>query len=551
MSIIILMFLTLSASESKHNVGSSFQEYSLIKRSEIYLHRLKLGGRPWSKNLNVGFRFAHLPNGNSFLFERDKNNFGRAYFFKPNGELNKSILLKIPSRLSPKGKPDDLASITNTLTNSYNNFLTYDLSFGKLKLWDARGNLVRNFFLPSNPDFNPDKLILTGSFDYNTLAFGCFYLTYEEGKSICVPKALVFDQNDTLKPPLEVILLKDTTKLPEDPGPYYIVQVNVISEDLTACYVTDYPELYLIRKDGTVLRENTVPPHFRSIEDAAPPPVRKDTECGCKNINDDDGYFLEAMEEWVSTWTHSIVAPYKYLNNTLIVPRERDSTSYLDMYSYSKDSVSYLGYASIDNKKFLFADTSGVFMLERKDDTCVVVGKYSIITPDYRESRPGGWSNANLNYEQLAGIHKVPANKQEKPPKPPLETNISTLKLLSSDSIEYSLIDSLSNGKNHVILFVAPENYFANKGFKAAQKYWLNDSTNSDFTVVYIYPYPDEFMPLRRLMQCNHPIFTDIKSSNLKPFMRKEVSFLIVSKDGTVSSIADYPDFELKPVEEK
>ncbi|MBD3284754.1 hypothetical protein GF359_00295 [candidate division WOR-3 bacterium] len=186
-------------------------------------------------------------------------------------------------------------------------------------------------------------------------------------------------------------------------------------------------------------------------------------------------YLNEEGEEWLSTWTYSYPV-YEYSDNRLIVPRICYPTYYLDMYSYSQDKIEYLGYASTD-KRFLFADSSGIYLEESKDDISVVLGKYSIVSYHELEEKRG-WSVSSFLPNETSERRTVRSKKLEpsttsKPQKVKSRqyiSNLDTFKMLSSDSCDYLLLDSLTYEKHHVILFSRPQDCGLKTTLEEAQK---------------------------------------------------------------------------------
>jgi len=552
MNIFILAFLGLFFAGIDHEEINCRQQFSLIKRSEIYLYRLKLHDEPWSQNYTMSPHFGRLPTGEIFMIEKDKNHIGSGYFFSPTGEIVKMFLLEKPQPMRARGRPGSLSSPANVFTNSSNEFGTYDHLPKRINLWNANGKLNRSFIIPKISFLNNKKVITSAAFDHKILALGYLdFSEFDQTNMIVTPSILLYDFNNYLNIPINYPISKDSYNqaLSKGAAALVTVNVNILLNDKVACNVSDCHEVYLITKKGAILIEDTVPSHFRSIGDATP--IDELEDCGCPDLRDDEGHMPKELEEWVTTWTHSYPV-YEYTNNKLIVPRVLHPMNYLDLYYYSDTSLSYIGYAEID-KRFLFADSSGVYVLEGKDDTSVVIGKYEIVTTDYRKNQGMGWVATDLSSEQLAGIRKVSPDTSKPCPDCPREkykpkrSKINKLKLLSPDSVAYFLIDSLNTDKEHVILFGPPQDWRMSAAFDAAKKYCSNDSANYDLTVVYTHPYPVELKWASLLTQVVDLTLVNLDEKRLVSFIENEVTFLVVSKDGTIVASANYPGFEPKP----
>lgn len=247
----------------------------------------------------------------------------------------------------------------------------------------------------------------------------------------------------------------------------------------------------------------------------------------------------DTVEHWLATWTHSY-GVYEYSNQRLVVPRVLYPTFYLDLYSYSDEKIEYLGYTSTD-KQFLFADSTGVWLLEGKDDTCVVVGRYEIMPADHYSTRAEEWTNDSIAAEEALGIRKVipAADTSDTCPECPKEkqycTTIDSIKLVSANGGEYLLTDSLTPGKGHALVFALPQDCNTRLAVDSAMSY-VTQNPGFDFTLIYTHPYPEELKEFIRLKRsyCDYPIITNTDKERLENVLRRSLCLLVVSKDGTI-----------------
>lgn len=521
------------------------EEFSLIKRNEFNLYRPALVGAPWSKRYRHTPFFARLSTGETFMIEiGGVGQQWMGYFFAPDGELNRMVML---TPMGAKGKPGNISGVLTLFKNSSNEFGSYDNS-KRLNLWDAEGKLIRSIILPLTVD---SCGISTAVFNHNTLALSGIKISYDCNDNDGYPMVLIVDYQNPLEkhtsfPLCRKVYSQIKSKDKEAAG-FVTSHICVLDSEKVACNLNCHHGVYLVTKDGTTISEEKIPPHFRPLAEA-----EKTDSTWFKY--DEKGCISREGEEWLSTWTHSY-PPYKYSQNRLIVPRVLYPTFYLDLYSYSDKKIKYLGYTSTD-KEFLFADSSGVYLLERKDGTSVVVGQYEIVTHSYRKEQGVGWSTKRLSAEELTGIRKVPPDTSEPCPDCPREkhrprgycSKIDTIKLVSADSVEYLLADSLAPDKDHVILFGAPQDCPMFQAFQAAQSY-VEENPGFDLTIVYTHPYPEELKEFMRLVRTQYDclILANIDRKRPTPILKSSVCFLVVSKDGTIVSSADYPDFVPKP----
>lgn len=513
--------------------------YSLVKREEIYLYRPKIVGPPLGRSFIIRPYFVHLPTGESFYVDiGGSKEQWIGYFFALEGEVERIIVLNPPGA---RGKPGSVSPVYTVFANSGNKIGTYDNS-KRLNLFDALGNLSRSFLMPLTVD---SAVVMSAVFDQNIIAVA--------SKDVMnrFPVVTIFDYQEyptkriSFTPNKKEYLLLKTTDA--EPGRFIEAHTSILSTGEVVCNVNSQPEIFIITKEGTISEEKTVPPHFKSLSHAENPDPTW-------FVHDENGCRRPKAEQWFTTWTHSYPA-YEYAPSTLIVPRVLYPTFFIDVYSYTDGNIEYLGFAR-SNKPFLFADSTGIFLLEEDNDTLIVVGRYEIVTPDYREERESGWTTKRLSAEELAGIQKVPPDTSEPCPDCPREkhrprgycSKIDTIKLVSADSVEYLLVDSLAPDNDHVILFGVPQECAMFYALQAAQNY-IEENPGFDLTIVYTHPYPEELKEFLRLVRTQYEclILNNIDGKRLRPILKTSVCFLVVSKDGKITASADYPRFEVKP----
>jgi len=506
---------------------NSDEGFSLLKQSETCLYRPEFPGKPWSQNYSPRPLFARLPTGEIFMIEKDLMT-GWGYFFTPGGKLNRMINLIPPSG---KGTPGKISGVTTIFVTPRGEFGTYD-NARRINLFDPQGNLNSSFL---HPCFRGGGIV-TAAFDYNTLAFGGFTIDIQDSVRTMYPRFVIVDYENPSEGFLSPSICEYAYTEAEPKGKmvhaFVTENVTALAFGKIACNVGSYPHVYIVSEDGTMIEEDTLPSHFR--------PLAKADILGFDWPEaEKGGHLTEETERWLTTWTHSYPI-YEYSDNRLIVPRVLYPTFYLDLYSYSDEKIEYLGYTSTD-KEFLFADSSGVYLLERKDDTSVVVGQYELVTADFHETRESEWTTNRLAAEGATGIRKVPPDTSGRSPDYPKKkeysTKIDTVKLVSVDGVEYLLIDSLTSGKGHVLVFGAPQDCGISKAIEDAQKY-VEENPDFDYTVVYTHPYPEELKEFIRLKRsyCDYPILTNTDKERLENVLRRSLCLLVVSEDGTIVS---------------
>lgn len=527
--------------------SSDFSHLNLVKRCEFNLYRPKTVGPPVLKGLQIRPLFARIPSGEIFWIEvGGAQKLWMGYFFSSDGELKRT--LPIPTGSAERiSRPGSITVPYTLYRDAKSRFGCYDIS-KRLNIFDRNGNYASSLLMPLSLSSSSISDVV---YDHNTLAIASRNIQTN------YPVVSIVELNETDVQLKSYQLCEKLYSKAEKKGPFagtFIDPlVNIISTGEVVFNLSISPDIHLLTKDGILLVERTIPDHFRSFLDAV------DFDKVWFKY-DSSGCISGEAEEWFKTWTHSYPV-YELSNNRLVVPRVLYPTFNLDLYSYSDKEIKYLGYASAD-KEFLFADTSGIYLLESKDDTSIVVGKYEIVTPNFREERELGWSTKMLTAEQLKGIHKVvpdtsnsdtckPCDREKLKPKGYCNT-IDSVRLISSDSIEYSLKDMLTRDKDHIIVFSSPQECALYNVFNAARDY-VNDKPGFDLTLVFSHPFPEELGIVAKLAQIDwdYPILTNIDYKRIEPILKSPACFLVVSKDGTITasadSPADYPDFVPKP----
>ena len=516
------------------------EEFHLLKRSETTLYRPSLVAEPYSKSFKFHPHFCRAPTGEVLMVEMGADKKGMAYFFTSEGKLKKKFGLKSCCGFAATGKPGSLNGIFNVFLATDAEFGTEDITH-RLSLWDLDGNLTFSMILPSY-QLKRYHYFWFPVFNRKTLVSGLVYMPLDSNLIGSVQIYKLDYEKSTAQPQLYPLREDaDSLFLSETAKAFLAPHVSILSNGKIAYTHNLFPDVYLVSDDGTVLIESSVPPHYRSFLDAESLTVK---------LWDAGVGMPDEVEQWVSTWTHSYPV-YEYSGNRLVVPRVLYPTVNLDVYSYSDTNITYRGYASTE-KEFLFADTAGIYLLEGKDSTRVVVGAYTIETSEVMDeiARVG----APPTDEEFLGIRKVPPDPSDDCQKCSRKKyrgrakNIRKVKLLSPDSIEYQLLDSLASGKNHLILFAGQLGYKPTFGVAAAE-YYLEEKPDYEFVIVYTHPYRQELKESVKLiqMQTDYRILTNIDEERLKPLLKTSMSLLFVSKDGKITASADYPRFEVKP----
>lgn len=518
------------------------EEFHLLKRGETILYRPSWGAEPFSKRFKYHPFFCRAPTGEIFMVEMGADNKGMAYFFTSEGKLRKKFALKSCCGFAPVGEPSSLNGVTRMFLASDKEFGTVDKT-NRLSLWDVDGNMTFSVVLPSfglkrfhyyyKPVFNRKTLV--SPIQYAPLD------TEQDGYGWV--KLLILDYEDSTAQPELYPWLGETDSLffNEPANGYFIPYVTILSNGKFGCTHNLSPEIYIFSEEGEVLVERTKPLHYRSILDAESPPTVNETNIG--NCSP------EEIQQWVSTWTHSYPV-YELSRNQLLVPRIMYPTVNLDIYTYTDTSISYKGFVSAE-KEFLFADSTAIYLLEEKDSSQVVLGVYAI--DDSMEIDIMTQMVERPTDEEFFGIKKVapdPSDDCQKCSRKKYRgraKNIQKVKLLSTDSTEYLLADSLASGKGHLILFAGSLGYKPTFGVVAAE-YYLKEYPDYEFVIVYTHPYPEELKESVKLiqMQTDYRILTNIDEERLKPLLKTSMSLLFVSKDGMITASADYPRFEIK-----
>lgn len=468
---------------------------------------------------------------------------GLAYFFSPCGELRKIIKTNMCCAVYVQGSPGNLAGIQSVFVNSKNEFGTFDQGY-RLSLWDPSGNLTYSIALPTYQlkDF---YYLIPPVFDHSTFASGLYHFNPVDSSGNTEFVLLSFD--DPGFAPKIIPLRNDAVKLACKKGAqaYIKILVTPLSSGSFACNINFFPEIYLISKSGKVITADTVPSHFRSLMDADSFALKP------SELEDSNGHMSEAAERWFSSWSHSYQS-YEISENRLLVPRVLYPTYYLDIYSYSDTNISYIGYVSTQ-KRFLYADTSGVYLEESWDVDKRVVGKYSLVDFSHLDNIAAKEIEATEISEKISGIKKVESNpggdcskcSREKEYKGRKKA-IRNLKLVSPDGNEYVLLDSLSPGKEHLILLSARLGLVSTMATSIARDF-VRENPELSLVIVLTHPYPQELnesLKLLRIMQTDYRILSNIDENRLKPYLKSPVSILKLSKEGEIIESAEWPKFE-------
>lgn len=519
----------------------------LLKREETVLYRPAADIEPYSKSYSYLPFFCRAGTGDFFFVERNKSGKGVMYFFASNGELRKMVELNPCCAINTQGGPGNVAGIQSVFVNRNNEFGTYDTGY-RLSLWDTSGNLQYTAIL-SPYQLKMYYYLVTPVFDRRVLACGLKF--FNPIKAIGGTQAAIFDyENENSIPkifdlPGEAFNLTFSKGAPE----YTRIQVASLSTGQYACNISVLPGIYIVSEDGKMLSNETVPPHFRSLAYAESLGVRPFV------WEDSVGRMSEAVEDWISTWTHSYRA-YEYGQGRLLVPRVLYPATYLDLYSYTNDSITYNGYATCP-KPFLFADTSGIYLEEERDSVKLVVGKYLLVDTFLLNSNMSNMKEeAVQTAEKVSGIRKVAPGNDEDCLKCSRKSkkyrgnrnNLRNLKLISPDSTEYVLLDSLTNDEDHLILFMARMGLISSVAAAIARNY-NNENPELDLTIVVTHPYVNELkesLKFLRLMQTDYRILANIDEDRLKPFMKSPVSLLVISKEGKIVKSGEWPNFTMQ-----
>lgn len=536
-SLTICMFLLVS-------YRVDMEKYNLIKRTEQNLYRPQVVEGPWSRGYSPRPLFSRLPTGEIFLIERGTDRRGAGYFFSKDGELNRMIILLPPGA---NGKPGTLSGTSTVFRNSDSEFGSYDNSY-RLNLFDPQGELSRSLLVPIAFQ---SSIFITATFNQNLLALGGLHIK----DTFLTPLVLLMNYDSLSTAPLTFSLCEDAYGELKSKGAQSFFGINVtsLSDRRILCTIGHSSDIYLLFRDGTLLEEKTIPTHFQPLRSA---PCYE----SAWDKPDEKGRLSAEAEQWLTVWTHTYPG-YELSGDRFLVPRVLYPVFNLDLYSYSDRDIKYLGYASTD-KEFLFADSSGIYLLEGKDDTSIVVGRYEIVPSNFREEQGIGWATMQLSAEQLTGIRRVapdtirsdtcePCDREKRRPKG-YRSTIENIKLISADSVEYSLKNSLAPDKDHIIVFGAPQDCPLDNVLRAAERF-VAENPNSDLTLVFTHPYAGELNEFLKLAQTNwiYPILGNLDYKRLEPILKSQVCFLVVSKDGTITASADYPgdypDFVPKP----
>lgn len=514
-------------------------DFSLIKRGEICLYRPYLTQRPFSRVYRATPLFIPLPNNRFFLTETGPRGKQMSYLFSENGELE-IIINNSNSKASPPGQ---LSMINNLFPASDERFGVYDMT-KRLTLFETNGDFSESIVLPLTVN---SALILSASVYNNTIAVAGIKSDSGNTYAACGILDCSDSQIDTSFYSFGEDNYAEMKKIGTAATAAFHPNVTILSENVFACNISSCPEVRVFRRDGSILIYDTPPPHYKSIILTEPPDstVPRYTK---------EGIINEPYEEWFSTWTHSY-PPYAYVENEIIVPRILYPDNYLDVYSYSGDELSFLGFAHTD-KSFLYADSMGVYLLENSDDTSIIVGVYEIIPPSYRNESGSLWTTMNLSLDELSGIRKVEpdtsdpcggCDREKRRPRG-YETELGNIKLVSVDGGEYSLQDSLTSGCEHVVLFGGIQDCAMHYALIAAERY-IEEEQNCNLTIVYTHEYPQEFREFVRLMgtQTEHRILTNIDFEKLEPVVKSSVEFLVINNGGRIVLSSVYPTFQLEP----
>lgn len=517
----------------------------LVKRKEIVLYRSASDIEPYSKSFLYEPFFCRAGTGEVFLVERNKDGKGVIYFFASNGELRKMVELNPCCAINTQGGPGNVAGIQSVFVNRNNEFGTYDTGY-RLSFWDVYGNLQYTTIL-SPYQLKMYYYLKSLVFDRRVLASGIYF--FNPIKAIGGTQAAIFDYENTNSDPKIFDLPGEACSLAFSKGAesYTRIQVASLSTGQYACNVNLLHGIYIVSEDGKMLSNETVPPHFRSLAyaDSLSPKV----------VEDSLGRRSQEVEDWLCTWTHSYRA-YEYGQGRLLVPRVLYPATYLDLYSYTNDSITYNGYATCP-KPFLFADTSGIYLEETRNSEELIVGKYSLVDTSLLNSNMSKMEQEAMQVaEKVSGIRKVAPSNDEDCLKCSRKSkkyrgnrnNLRNLKLLSPDSTEYVLLDSLTNDEDHLILFMARMGLITSVATYIAQNYNY-ENPELDLTIVLTHPYPaelEESLRFLRLMQTDYRILANTDENRLKPFMKSPVSLLEISEDGRIEKSGQWPNFAMQ-----
>jgi hypothetical protein len=518
-----VLFLTgtilLGANVSDHT-------FSLIKTNEICLYRPAINMQPWSKVYTWQPLFAKAPSGEILFFEYAPGGKSLGYFFSSQGNLER--IAKV-APMGSKGKPGVVSSgIRVVSTTPDNEFWTYDLS-SRINFFNSKGEFLKSIL---HPCFNSTCSFLSASFDGKTFAFAGFDIKVNDQKQEWGTQFIIVNYLNPAKTKT-YHFANDAYTIGNSKCPigysFINTNVNFLSSGKIACNVSSTPDIFLVSNDGSYISTTTAPPHFKSIKNAD---VLK---ADWSQAEDSTFHLKKNIEDWLCTWTNSYPV-YEYTENRLIVPRVLYPTFYLDLYSYTDKSIDYLGYV-YTNKPFLFADSSGVYLLESKDDTSVVIGRYDLVTPDYYETRDAEWKAYLASASEAIGIRKVAPASDSGKVKTEIQplSSIEGVKLVSANGGEYLLTDSLTRGKGHVLCFGDP-NYCSVTQMVDTAKSYVAKNPDFDYALIYTHPYAEEIKDYVRLKRSytDYPILTNIDKKKLEQLLTQKLEMLIVSKDGAI-----------------
>lgn len=542
MFLVIIFLLGMNNSQSRATEGMT-----LVKHREIYLFRPGIIPEPISAVFTPVPLYSQLPAGEIFMVERGidkKGKKGAAFFFASDGYPERIAHLLPPGAT---GAPGNMSGVLRTFTTTQNEFGSYDISH-RLNFFNSNGGLTRSVIIPPQ-----SGAIFSLDFNNNRLAMGL--VEYDLQTLIGKAKFLFFNY-PLVAEPIIIALDKEIYGIPggctfRGTDMFLSPHVTVLSSGVVVCNLSNYSEVYCFSNNGEYVVQKLVPPHFKSFEEAEPLP-------GNELKRDEEGHYIVEIEEWLTTWTHSYPA-YELSSDKFLIPRVLFPVYYLDLYLYSNDTIEYLGYVSTD-KQFLFADSTGVFLLEEKDAAKVVVGKYELVTADELPRTGGVIEIDSLPEGTVKGIRRVEPDTADPCEECPREKykpkgyskKITRIKLLSTDSTEYLLIDSLASEKGHVLLFGTPQDCVTPRAYDAALKY-IDENPEYDLVGVYSHPYKEELAGFIEIAQTQMDctLLANIDRDRLRPILKHNICFLVVSEKGKILATAEYPDFEPKPREEK
>lgn len=527
MTVLFMTFLVGTLFGAIPRIENSNEGYKLLEDAKITLYRLKRMGEPWSKIYTSSPRFLRLPTGEMFVYESTPAH-KWVYFFSQNGKLKET---KKPSPNST-GKPGVVTSILSEYTTPQGEFVTFDIG-RRISFFSKDGDFLRSLLLPC---FN--RGMTRAVINKNTLAFAGIQV---DEKKQMFPWFAMLEIDNPEKGLVTKAFCKDAYREAEAKGKilsvFVVENISGLSTGHIACNVSTYPDIYLVSPEGKVLMEDAIPLHFKSIKGSSTLGIDDwaDLEMPCGS----DKSLPDTVENWLKTWTHSY-GVYEYSNHTLVVPRVLYPVFYLDCYSYSDKDIKYLGYAST-TKPFLFADSSGVYLLERDDDTSIVIGKYEIVPSNYHEFWTAEWIKDSLAAEEALGINRVnPTTKSSDTvtltqKEIQYVTKIDSVILTSTSGSEYLLTDSLAPGKGHVLVFATPQNCRTPEALDSARSY-INRNPGFDYTLIYTHPYGDELTSFIRIKRsyADYPILTNTDRANLENVVKSNLAMFVVSRDGTI-----------------